>query len=60
MIAQLKTLNIINFKTNFNYITIISNMRNIGVAESRNIGVKIAKGIYIAFLDGDDIWEPRS
>ena len=33
------------------------NERNLGVAETRNRGVAMAAGAYIAFLDADDAWE---
>ena len=39
-------------------LTIIKNIINIGVSESRNLGLKKSQSDYIAFLDADDYWYP--
>lgn len=44
-----------NFKK-INNFRIINNKDNIGVARSRNLGIKKSKGTYCAFLDADDTW----
>lgn len=37
-------------------ITLYSNSKNIGVALTRNKGMDLAKGSWIALLDSDDVW----
>lgn len=51
--SKLACESIINSNSNIN-ITLINNDENIGVAESRNKGLEIAKGKYITFVDQDD------
>jgi teichuronic acid biosynthesis glycosyltransferase TuaG len=38
-------------------VTYLKNQENLGAAETRNKGVRLAKGEFVAFLDADDIWE---
>lgn len=37
-------------------IVYVKNPKNLGAAGSRNKAVALAKGRYVAFLDGDDLW----
>ena len=37
-------------------IFLIRNLKNIGAGLSRNKGITISRGNYIAFLDSDDLW----
>jgi GT2 family glycosyltransferase len=39
-------------------VRVVAQMRR-GVASARNLGVKCSGGNFIAFLDSDDLWQPR-
>lgn len=39
-------------------IMLVTNEKNLGASQSRNIGIHYANGHYVAFLDGDDYWMP--
>lgn len=57
-----KTINLANELINLFprlNIQLFQNFTNMGAAFSRNIGLKNAKGHFVAFLDADDIWHPK-
>lgn len=56
--SQDNTADVIN-KYSDPRIVLITNLTNLGVSATRNIGIRAANGKYIAFLDSDDIWLPH-
>ena len=45
-----------SFENKFNKINIIYLSKNMGVAFSRNLGIRVSNSEYISFLDSDDYW----
>jgi glycosyltransferase involved in cell wall biosynthesis len=49
----------IEFLTQHKNIVYVSQQGK-GIANARNIGIKMAKGNFISFLDADDVWHPEA
>ncbi|AUC74759.1 glycosyltransferase family 2 protein [Olleya sp. Bg11-27] len=45
------------YRDNYPNIRVFKNQSNSGAAVSRNKGIAEAKGVFIAFLDADDLWK---
>jgi len=55
------TLQVIERETaGYANVRIVRNSTNLGLGPARNQGVEMARGSYIAFLDGDDWFEPSA
>lgn len=48
-----------NYELNIENIRYVRNSSNKGVAESRNRGVSLARGEWIAYIDSDDCWHSQ-
>lgn len=48
-----------NFSKQDSRVTIIKNPHNMGPGLTRNAGIEVANGDFIAFLDSDDLWLPQ-
>ncbi|QXP60680.1 glycosyltransferase family 2 protein [Olleya sp. HaHaR_3_96] len=47
------------YSANYSNIIVLKNQSNAGAAVSRNKGITEAKGVFVAFLDADDLWKPN-
>jgi glycosyltransferase involved in cell wall biosynthesis len=57
-INDLSTDNSLSLLESFgNDIVLVNNEVNCGTAESRNKGIRLARGNFLSFLDNDDIWK---
>lgn len=39
-------------------VRVLRNAANVGLSETRNVGIRAANGAWIALLDSDDVWVP--
>ena len=47
------------FMLNYGVKISLINIKNSGACFARNLGISLAQGRYVAFLDSDDIWLPE-
>lgn len=57
--ASPETAGIEEILKNYPSVVYVKNDHNLGLAGARNVGIKKANGVYIAFLDADDEYHPR-